>query len=136
GFVDGEFRGKLRYLRANLLFDFGVADVRDDVGDPVADLFHFRLTHSASGDRRSTEANTTRFHWGQGIERDRILVDGDARSVEGPFRIAAGNAARVNFDQKQMIICAAGDDAETALGDSCSHGFRICDDLLLIFDET
>jgi hypothetical protein len=36
-FVDREFCGKLRYLFANPLFGFGVAGLRENVGDPAGD---------------------------------------------------------------------------------------------------
>src|SRR2546430_2743866 len=74
-FVDWEFRGKLRHFRANSLFGFGVADRSENVGDPVADLLHFRFAHAARGDGRRAETNAAGFHRGQGIEGNRILVD-------------------------------------------------------------
>ena len=134
-FVDGEFRGKLRHLRTNLLFEFGITDVREHVGDPVADFFHFRLAHAACGDGRAAEANAACFHRGQWIEGNGILVHGDAGAVERFFGVGAGDAARMNFDEKKMIVGAAGDDAESALSNGRGHGFGVGDDLFLIFGE-
>src|SRR6185437_17093549 len=53
-------------------------------------------------------------------------------AVEGGLRDAAGDAARVNFDQEEMIIGAAADDAESAACDARGERLRVGDDLLLV----
>jgi hypothetical protein len=99
------------------LFDGGIAHVTQDVGDPDSDLLHFWLAHSSGGDRGAAQADSARFHRGQWIEGDGIFVDRDAGAVEGFFRVGAGDAARVDFDQEQVIVGAAGNDPESLLGD-------------------
>src|SRR6266446_4439480 len=121
GFVNGEAGGQFRNLLADALLDFGVADVGEDFGDPGGDLLHFRFAHAARSHGGAAEADAATLHGGQGIEGNGIFVYSDARAVEGLFGISAGDAAGVNFDQEQMIVSAAGDDAETAFRDGGSH---------------
>src|SRR6185437_1600417 len=100
------------HFGANPLFDRSIADMAEHFGDPARDFFHFRLAHAARSYGGRAGANASGFHGRQGIEGDRVLIDGDAGAVEGGLRDAAGDAARVNFDQEEMIIGAAADDAE------------------------
>ena len=92
-------------------------------------------SHAAGGDRRSAEADAACFHRGQGIERDGVFVDGDAGAIEGFFGVGAGDVAGVNFDQEQVIVGAAGDDAEALFADGCRERFGVDGDLLLVFAE-
>src|SRR5256886_4404875 len=135
GFINGEFGGELSNLFANALLDVGVADVGEDLGDPAADLLHLRFAHATCGDGRTAQANSATLHGGQRIEGNRVFVYGDAGAVESFFGVRSGDAAGVDFDQKQMVVRAAGDDAEAVLGDGGCHGFGVGNDLLLVFLE-
>src|SRR6266850_7549359 len=98
GFVNGEASGQFRNLFAHALFDFGVADVGEDFGDPGGDLLHLRFAHAARSHGGAAEADAAALHGGQGIEGNGIFVYGDARAIEGLFGIGAGDAAGVNFN--------------------------------------
>ena len=111
GFINGEFGGELSNLFANALLDFGVADVGENLGDPAADLLHLRFAHATCCDGRAAQANSATFHGGQRIEGNRVFVYGDAGAVESFFGVRSGDAAGVDFNQKQMVVRAAGDDA-------------------------
>ena len=115
GFVNGKLGGQIGYLFADFLFDRGVTDVAEDFGDPGADQLHLGFFHATRGDGRTAQANAARLHRGERIERNGIFVDGDARAIESFFRVASGDAARMDFDQEEMIIRAPGDDAEARL---------------------
>src|SRR6266849_3005261 len=113
GLVYGEASGQFRNLFADALLDFGVADVGEDFGDPGGDLLHLRFVHAARGHGRAAEADAAALHGGQGIERNGILVYGDAGAIEGFFGVGAGDAAGMDLDQEEVIVRAAGDDTES-----------------------
>ena len=48
------------------------------------------------------------------IERDGVLVDGDAGLAEGGFGHLAGQALREDVDQHQVVVGAAADEPEPA----------------------
>ena len=48
------------------------------------------------------------------IERNAVLVAGDAGALERGFRHLAGQPLAAQIDQHQMRVGAAGDDIETA----------------------
>ncbi len=120
-------------LFADALLDLGIADIGENFRDPGADLLHLGFAHAAGGDGRAAQADSAAFHWGQRIERNGILVYGDAGAVEGFFGVRSGDAAGVDFDQKQMVVRAAGDDAESLLGNGGGHSLGVGHNLLLIF---
>ena len=132
-FVNGKLCGEFRDLFADVLFGFGVAWLREDVRDLACDHFHFRFLHAAGGDGRSAETNAARLHWGKGIERNGIFVDGNSSAVERFFRVVASDSAGVNFDKKKMIVGSSGNDAKTVFGDCGCEGFGVFRDLLLVF---
>src|SRR5205807_7794371 len=91
GFIDREFGGELSNLFANALLDFGVADVGENLGDPDADLLHFRFAHATCGDGRTAQADSATLHGGQRIEGNRVFVYGDAGAVESFFSVRSGD---------------------------------------------
>ena len=61
-------------------------------GDESADLLHLRSAHAAGGHGRRAEADAAGDHRRAGVERDRVLVDGDAGPVERGLGLLAGDA--------------------------------------------
>ena len=112
--VDREARGEVRDLFAHALFDGGVSDMLENVRDPVTNFQHFGFAKAASGHGGTAEANASALHGRQRIERNGIFVNGDTGAVESFFRVGAGDAARMDFHGKQVIVGAASDDAEAA----------------------
>src|ERR1700686_3933772 len=122
GFVNREAPGELRHLLPHALFRDGIADMPQYLGDPFADLLHFRFVHATRGYRRAAQADSPGFHWRQRVKRNSVLVYGDARAVQSFFRIATGQAARMKLDQKKMVVRSSGHDAESLLRHRACHG--------------
>ena len=122
--INREFRGKFRDLFAHALLDLCLADVREDFRDPAADQFHLRFAHAARGDGRATQPDPATLHGRERIERNRILIYGNARTVEGFFGVRPSDAARVHFDQEQMVVRAARYDAKPMLRNGRGHGIK------------
>src|SRR5579864_1009132 len=66
----------------HLLADFGergrVSALVQHLGDPAADLFHLRFFHAARGERGRADAYARGLKRRISVERNRVLVDGDA----------------------------------------------------------
>src|SRR5437588_12337575 len=133
--VYSESGRKVGDLLADALLDFRIADVGKDIGDPAANQFHLRLAHAARSNGGAAETYAARFHRRQRVEGDRVFVYSDAGAVEGLFRVRAGDAAGMHFNQEQMIVGTATDDAESSFHDGRGHRFRVRDHLLLVFLE-
>src|SRR5215467_4358078 len=127
--VNGKLGGEVGDLFADALLDFGVANVGENVGNPAGDLLHLRFAHAPGGDGRAAEADATGFHGRQRVEGNGVFVDGDAGAIECFFGVGAGDAARMDFDQEEVIVGTAADDAESALGYRRGHGFGVGNDL-------
>ena len=89
--INWKSSGKFSNLFADALLDFGIANVGQNVGDPVADLLHLPFAHPTGGHRGAAQADSPTFHGRQGIERNGILVHGDARAVQSLFGVVPGN---------------------------------------------
>ena len=107
----------------------------EDIGNPSADLVHFRLAHPARGHRRAAEANSAGLERRERVERNGVLVDGDACTVQSQLGVATGEPAGVQLDEEQMIVGAAADDAKAMFGNGRGQGSGVDHDLLLILAE-
>ena len=76
------------------------------------DLIHLGFAHAARRHGRRADANAAGDHRRVLIERDRVLVDGDAGLAERGFGDLAGDAFREDVDEHQVIVGAAAHDAE------------------------
>ena len=74
------------------------------------------FAHAARGHRRRADADAAGDHRRILIERNRVLVDRDARLAERRFGDLAGDAFREHVHEHQMIVGAAADQPEAGAG--------------------
>ena len=87
---------------------------RQRARDQLANRLHLRFAHPARGHRRRADADPARDHRRIRIERNGVLVDGDAGLVERRLGHLAGNPLREDVDEHQVVVGAAADEAESA----------------------
>ena len=68
--------------------------------------------HAGGGDGGGAEAEAAGDERLLGVVGDRVLVAGDPGAVERLLRHLAGDAERAEVDEHQVVVGAAGDDAE------------------------
>ena len=105
------------------------------LGDPAGDGDHLLFLHAAGGDGGSADADAARFERGGGVERDAVLVHGDAGLVERFLGDLAVEALRAEVDEHEVVVGAAGDDAEPVAGERGGERRGVGDDLPLILVE-
>src|SRR5207253_1918686 len=114
--------GSIRVWRVS----FGASPKRSRVHGKVRDH------ESAIAPSRSADANSARLEDGIGIERNSILVHGNASSIENFLRLFAIDFLVAQVHQHQMIVCSAANDAITVFAQTSCERFSICHHLLLI----
>src|SRR5690606_37895186 len=118
--------------------DFGiVVTVGKDQVNRADDCVHFGLPHAARCDGWSAETNAARLKRTAGFERDRVFVAHDVGPIEKllSFFSCEIGVFVAQIDQREMIVGAAADNAEAALGHGFRHRFGVGDDLLLVGAE-
>ena len=90
---------------------------------------HFAFFHAARRQGRRANADAARFHGWVSVERNGVLVDGDARLVQRFLRLASQHAFGKDIDQHEMRVGAAGNDAEAFRRQRISQYFRVGHDL-------
>ena len=94
--------------------------------DPLAHLPHLVFLHAAGGERRRSDADAAGLQRRIGIERNRVLVHGDAGLVQRVLGFAAQHALGEDIHQHQVGVRAAGDDAEALVGQGLGqHGLAL-----------
>ena len=111
------------------------SDVRQRADDQVADHVHRLLAHAARRDGGRADADAAGDHGRVLVERDRVLVDGDARLAERRLRDLAGEALREDVHQHQVIVGAAADQPEAAAGEHAGEPRGVGHDLPLVGGE-
>ena len=101
---------------ADPLFHLGkildIFEIEHDLADHVGDGSHFRFFHPARGDGGGAEADSAGLEWGAGLKWNCVLIGGDAGLVQGGLAFFAGQTARADINQHQMIIRTATDETE------------------------
>src|SRR6266566_3735537 len=92
--ISATFFGELQHLFADFSQDRAVSPLVQYFGDPPADLPHLGLLHAACGQGGCADANAARLHRRIRIERNRILIDGNAGFSERLFGLAAEHTFR------------------------------------------
>src|SRR5215470_17671921 len=90
--------------------------LREDIkhlDDQLAHLLELGNAEAAGGAGGSAEAYPRRHRRLLRIERDAVLVAGDARAAQRPLRDPARHALGPQVDQHEVRIGATGDDVET-----------------------
>src|SRR5215468_11439855 len=97
--IDREALAQSPYTLANPFPDRVVFGVSKNLGDQGPDLLHFRLFHSAGCHGRRANPDSGRLHRRLSIERYRILVNRDSRTLQRFFCLRAGNTPDENIYQ-------------------------------------
>src|SRR5689334_21774853 len=83
---------QFEHLALDAVESIGLGAMLERFGDPGADLQHLRLFHASRSDGRRTDADAAGLERWIGVERDGVLVDGDAGESEGLFGFTAEHA--------------------------------------------
>ena len=98
----------------------------------MGNLDHVLLLEAAGGDSRCADAQAAGDKGALRVVRDGVLVGGDVDSVQTLLQILAGDVHVLQVDQDQVVVGAAGYQAEAFIGQRLGKGLRVFDDLLLI----
>jgi hypothetical protein len=102
-----------------------VLAVGERFGDQVSDLEHLFFFHFARRDGGRAETDPARLKNRIGVERNGVLVHGDAGAVERLLRLFPIDFFWAKIDQHEMIIGAAGNDAVAMFCDAGGERFGI-----------
>ena len=98
---------------SGFFFCFFILRMGQNHSDDIADLAHILFLETACRKRRRSETDAARDERGQRFKRDGVAVGRDVYFVQNVLRLFAGDAFARQIDQHQMIVRAAGDDAES-----------------------
>ena len=109
-FVDWIFAAKLGDTGTDFIrFVFKVGSSQLD---EVSDLDHILFLEASGGDSRSADTQTAGDEWALWVVRDCVLVGGDINLVQTFLQLFAGDVHVLQVDEDQMVIGAAGYQAE------------------------
>src|SRR5690349_3944569 len=106
--IDRETRAQFTHAPVHLALDFAIVlrpvlgEAVENVRDHVADVAELRLAEAAGRARWRADADAAGFHRRQRVERNAVLVAGDARMLETLVGILAGEAERPEIDQREV----------------------------------
>ena len=120
---------QVEHLFADVLERVVVATIVERFGEQVGDLEHLFFFHAARGDGGRADADAAGFEDRLGVERDAVLVHGDAGAIENLLRFFAVDVLRAKIDEHEVIVGAAGDDAVTVFGQAGGERFGVDHDL-------
>src|SRR5262245_33565052 len=116
--------------------DRGVVAHRvEDVGDQAADLARLVETEAARRDGGRPDPEAARHEWRARVVRHGILVHRDVRMAERRVGVLAGIGLADEIQQEQVIVRAAGYDAEPAVLERLRERARVRDHLPLVLLE-
>src|SRR5208337_2347078 len=119
----------------DILYGSLVVDVLYHRGDPGAYQAHLGLFHAPRGDRRGPDPEAARDKRALGLVRDRVLVHGYAGPAERRLGFQAGDALGCQVEEHEVVVGAAGDEAEAVCQEGFGEDLCILDDLLIVFCE-
>src|SRR4051812_3027617 len=90
--VERELVAEAEHLLADAGERGGVRAMVERFRDPPTDLLHLRFFHAARGDGGRADTDAARLHRRIGVERDGVLVDGDAGVAERLLGFGAEHA--------------------------------------------
>src|SRR5690606_25178113 len=129
-------RAQAGHPLAGLLPDDLIARVRQHPVDDVRNLLHLGFLHAAGRHRRRAQPQAAAHSRFLRVKGDRVLVDRDPDLVQQRLRLLAREPpGRLDVHQHQVVVCAAGDQAETAGLERLGQRLGVLDDLLLVRPE-
>src|SRR5579875_1512246 len=112
------------------LFRLG-GDVPERLDDDLSDLAYLIDPEAARGYRRGSEPDTARDRGFLRIERDRVLINGDADFVEVGFHRFPGEVFRSQIDEQEMRVRPARDQPNPAALQLLAEDLGVGDDSFL-----
>ena len=112
-----------------------VAALLDRIDDEVADQAHLGGSHATRRHRRRADPDPGRRVRGLRVERDLVLVDGDADFVEQGLPFTPRDAERQDVDEHEVIVGAAGHEPSAAPCERLGHRRGVLDRPPLITAE-
>jgi hypothetical protein len=95
-------------------------------------LIHLRFAHAARGDGRRADTDAAGDHRRILVERDRVLVHGDARLAERRFGDFPGQTLGEHVDEHEMVVGAAAHEAKPVAAQRGRKSCGVGDNLPLI----
>ncbi|EAU64874.1 conserved hypothetical protein [Stigmatella aurantiaca DW4/3-1] len=105
------------------------------LADELTDDGHLRLLHSPRGDGRRAHPDARGRHRLLGIERNHVLVHGEARLAHHRLGVLAGDLLGAQVHQHQVVVRPAGAQAQPCPQERLRQRLGIGDDLPLVHLE-
>src|SRR5207237_5368584 len=96
---------------------------------------HLRLAETARGYSWAAQANAARVERRVYIERDSVLVDGDAPAIQCGFGFFSADPLRKHIKQHHVSVGAARDNEVTRINHPPCQSTSVRDNLFLVGDE-
>ena len=99
----------------------------------LCDDIHISRLETTGGDCRSTHTDAAGDERLLRVVGDGVLVDSDEHFVQAALELLAGEVAEgTQVNQHQMVVCAAGYQTETTLGQTVSQSGCVCNNGLAV----
>src|ERR1035437_2035534 len=127
-----EARAQLVHLGGQLGLLGRVVAGHDGGHDRLADQAHLGPTETATGGSRRPDADARGDVGRVFVERNGVLVDGDADLIEEVLGLFARHAEGRDVHEHQVVVGAAGDDTGALFGQGLRQELRVGDRLALV----
>src|SRR5690242_12591819 len=122
-----EASDELADLGADPVVDVRVVTVTERVDDHPPDLAHLVRAEATRRRRRCPDPDATRDVRRVDVERDRVLVHGDAHVVEQRLGLTTGDTERRDVDEREVVVGATADQPGAGIGDGLREDLRVLD---------